>query len=74
MIALVAEGLNSAEIGSVYGLSAWSADQWRATVKAKLGASNPPHLVHLAHMNKVLPLEPSVVEALLRRVKRRAPS
>lgn len=74
VIALVAEGLSSAEIGSIYDRSAWSADQWRAAAKAKLGARNPAHLVHLAYTNELLPLERGAVEALLGRVKRSAPS
>ena len=68
VIALVAEGLSSAEIGRIHDRSAWTVDQWRASAKAKVGARNPAQLVHLAYGSGVLPLNPRALQALLKRL------
>ena len=68
LIALVAEGYSSAEIGRLYSRSAWTIYQWRTAANAKVGARNPAQLVHLAHSAGVLPLNPRALQALLKRI------
>ncbi len=54
IVSMLAEGLRAKEIGQKLGISSKTVESHYVQMKAKMGAKTLPHIVHVAHRQKII--------------------